>query len=123
MRPDIVRTDSFGTVIAQLGLHLRFRRLVPELYAQLPVNAIDFLDIGAPALAVKEHRPYRPPVSQISLICFISVGSKPACFFVQSKQVGWPIPALRLIPATGVPSSLGLMMNAFCASENFDAFM
>ena len=47
--------DGFGTVIAQLGLHPPFRRLVPQLHAQLPVNTIDFLDVDAPALAVQEH--------------------------------------------------------------------
>jgi hypothetical protein len=37
--------------------------------------------------------------------------------------VAWLIPAFRQISATGVPSSPCLMMNAFCASENFDALM
>ena len=32
-------------------------------------------------------------------------------------------PAFRQISATGVPSSPCLMMNAFCASVNFDAFI
>lgn len=33
------------------------------------------------------------------------------------------MPALRQILATGVPSAPCLMMNALCASENFNAFM
>jgi len=36
---------------------------------------------------------------------------------------GWLIPALRQVSATGVPSSACSMMNAFCASVNFDAFI
>jgi hypothetical protein len=57
--------------------------------------------------------------------CFsrvISVGSSPAYFFFQLKQVAWLIPALRQISATGVPLSPCLMMNGFCASENLLAF-
>ena len=34
--------------------------------------------------------------------------------------VAWLIPALRQISPTGIPASPCLMMNAFCASVNFD---
>src|SRR5579883_1968643 len=54
---------------------------------------------------------------------FISEGSIPAYFFFQLKKVAWLIPAFRQTSETGIPSSLCLMMNAFCASENFDAFI
>jgi hypothetical protein len=53
----------------------------------------------------------------------ISDGSNPAYFFFQLKKVAWLIPAFRQISATGVPSSVCLMMNAFCASVNLDAFI
>ena len=54
---------------------------------------------------------------------FMSVGNIPAYFFFQLTYVAWLIPAFRQISATGVPSSLYLMMNAFCASVNLDAFI
>ncbi len=54
---------------------------------------------------------------------FISDGMSPAYFFFQLKNAGELMPAFRQTSATGVPSSAYLMMNAFCASVNFDAFM
>lgn len=54
---------------------------------------------------------------------FISEGIRPAYFFRQLKYVAWLIPASRQISATGTPSSPRFTMNAFCASENFDAFI
>tara|TARA_B100000609_G_scaffold65997_1_gene52049 strand:+ start:272 stop:526 length:255 start_codon:yes stop_codon:yes gene_type:complete len=65
----------------------------------------------------------RPFPSSICFSRFIPVGGKPAYLFFQLKQVAWLIPALRQISATDVPSSPCLMMNAFCASEHFDAVM
>jgi hypothetical protein len=47
----------------------------------------------------------------------------PHTFFRQLKNVGWLIPAFRHTSVTGTPSSRCLMMNAFCASVNFDAFI
>ena len=41
----------------------------------------------------------------------------------QLKYVAWLIPAFRQISATGIPSLPCFRMNAFCASENFDAFI
>ena len=52
----------------------------------------------------------------------ISDGSTPAYYFLQLKYVAWLIPAFRQISETGIPSSPCLMMNAFCASVNCDAF-
>jgi hypothetical protein len=52
--PDIIRADCLGAILAQLRLHPPFRRLVPELHAQLPVNAIDFLDVDTPPLTVQQ---------------------------------------------------------------------
>ena len=42
---------------------------------------------------------------------------------IELKKVAWLIPAFRQTSATDVPSSVCLMMNAFCASVNFDAFI
>src|SRR6056297_641349 len=53
--PHIVESDRFDSIITQLCLYPPLRRLVPELHAQLPVNAVDFLDVDAPALAVQKH--------------------------------------------------------------------
>lgn len=53
----------------------------------------------------------------------ISDGIIPAYFFFQLKYVAWLIPAWRQISATAVPCSPCLIMNAFCASENLDAFI
>jgi len=47
----------------------------------------------------------------------------PAYFFIQLKWVAWLIPAFRQISATDTPSSLCFKMNAFCVSENCDAFV
>src|SRR5579871_3645917 len=58
--------------------------------------------------------------------CFsrrISSGNSPSYFFFQLKYVAWLIPALRQSSATGIPSLPCFKMNAFCASENFDAFI
>ena len=53
----------------------------------------------------------------------ISSDSSPADFFLRLKQVAWLMPVLRQISATGVLSSLCFRTNAFCASENLDAFV
>lgn len=55
--------------------------------------------------------------------CFISEGMSPAYFFFQLNYVAELIPTFLQTSATGVPSSAYFMMNAFCASVNFDAFM
>jgi hypothetical protein len=47
---------------------------------------------------------------------------RPAYFFFQLKNAAELIPAFLQTSATGVPSSARLIMNAFCASVNFDAF-
>jgi hypothetical protein len=52
--PDIVGTDGHGTVIAQLRLHPALRCLVPQLHPQLLVNAIDLIDVDAPAFAIQQ---------------------------------------------------------------------
>lgn len=70
----------------------------------------------------------RSATSFLSLPCssssrFISVGSSPSYFFFQLKYVAWLIPARRQISATEIPSDPCFRMNAFCASENFDAFI
>lgn len=53
----------------------------------------------------------------------ISVGSSPSYLRFQLKYVAWLIPAFRQISATGIPSLPCFRMNAFCASENLDAFI
>lgn len=54
-RPDIVRLDSFRTTLPKLRFQPPLRRLVPELHAQLLVNAIGLLPINLPALALQQH--------------------------------------------------------------------
>ncbi len=44
-------------------------------------------------------------------------------FFFQLKYVRWLMPARRQISATGIPSAPRFKMNAFWASEKFDAFI
>ena len=53
-RPDKVGANSYGAVIAQLRLHSPLRCLVPQLHPKLLVNAIDHLDVGAPAFTIKK---------------------------------------------------------------------
>jgi hypothetical protein len=53
----------------------------------------------------------------------ISVGSSPSYFFFQLKYVAGPIPALRQMSATGIPSAPCFKINAFWACENFEAFI
>jgi hypothetical protein len=47
----------------------------------------------------------------------------PSYFFFQLKYVAWLIPAFRQMSATGTPSAPCRRMNAFCASETYDAFI
>src|SRR4051812_42111818 len=47
----------------------------------------------------------------------------PSYRFFQLKYVAGLIPAFRQMSATGIPSLPCFKMNAFCASENFDAFI
>src|SRR5690606_1981275 len=57
--PNIVRTDSLSTVLAQLRLHPPLRSLVPELHAQLLVNPIGLLLVDCPSLPPQQdvHAP------------------------------------------------------------------
>ena len=52
-----------------------------------------------------------------------AAGVSPSYLFFQLKYVAWLIPARQQISATGTPSAPCFRMNAFCASENFDAFI
>lgn len=47
---EIVGTDRISTVIARRGMHPRFWRLISELQTDLPINAINFLDVPCPGL-------------------------------------------------------------------------
>jgi hypothetical protein len=51
---DDIRTDGLGAVIAQLRFHPALAYHIPELHPQLPVNAIDFLDVDTPPLAAQK---------------------------------------------------------------------
>ncbi len=53
----------------------------------------------------------------------ISVGNSPSYFFFRFKYVAWLITALRQMSANGAPWAPYLRVNAFWASENFEAVM
>ena len=70
-RPDFVWTDGLCTVIAQLGLHPPLPCPVAGLHSQLPVNAIDFLDIVALALAVHTNMATQIAIAHARLTDFL----------------------------------------------------
>jgi hypothetical protein len=51
------------------------------------------------------------------------VRQQTAIFLFPVEVVAWLITALRQLSATATPSSPCFRMNAFCASEHFDAFI
>jgi len=53
--PDIVGSNSLGTIITRLGLNPSFGRLVTQLHAHLLVNAIGLLPIALPALPSQQN--------------------------------------------------------------------
>ncbi len=54
-RPNIVRDDGRLTILPQFSLDSLLRSLVPQLQAQVSVNAIGSLDICAPTLTFQQH--------------------------------------------------------------------
>lgn len=53
--PHIVGTDRCGTILSQLRLDVTLWRLVPELQAQVPVNAVGPLHVDVPSFARQHH--------------------------------------------------------------------
>ncbi len=54
-RPHIVWTNRHLTIFPKLRPDPALRSLVPQLQAQVPVDAIGSLDVGAPTLAFEQH--------------------------------------------------------------------
>lgn len=54
-RPDIVRADGCLPIFPQLCFDPALWSLVAQLQAQVPVNAIGSLDVGAPTFAFQQH--------------------------------------------------------------------
>ncbi len=54
-RPDVVGPHGHLAVVPQFGLHPPLRRIVAQLHAQLPVDAIGPLDVCAPAFPLQQN--------------------------------------------------------------------
>ena len=61
--PCVPWPNGLCTVVTQLGLHPSLRCLVPQLHAQLPVNAVGLLHVDRPAFA--REKDMDPPVPEV----------------------------------------------------------
>jgi hypothetical protein len=72
--PNIVRSGSCATIVAQLRLHSSLRRLVAQLQAQLVVNPMSSPQVDRPAFATQENMDAPVPVADARLANLLDAG-------------------------------------------------